>query len=85
VPASLPGRAVLAWERVEVCGPRLISGLVGPVAQTKHAGWPGRILYTYCTRCNIENSIYIYIYICVCFLFEFEFFYEKYTVEAVLD
>ena len=50
VPASLPGGAVLAWERVEVCGPRLISGLVGPVAQTRHGGWPGCILYTDCTQ-----------------------------------
>ena len=45
MPASLPGGAVLAWERVEVCGPRLISGLVGLVAQKRHAGWPGCILY----------------------------------------
>ena len=44
VPASLCGGEVLAWERVEVCGPRLISGLVRPVAQTRHAGWPGCIL-----------------------------------------
>ena len=30
MPASLHGGAVLAWERVEVCGPRLISGSAGP-------------------------------------------------------
>ena len=51
---------MLAWERVEVCGPRLISGLVGPVAQTRHVGWPRCILYIYYTKVQYSKTIYIY-------------------------
>ena len=44
-----------------MCVALLISGLVGPVAQTRCAGWPGCILYTDCTQVQYSKTVYIYV------------------------